>query len=176
MGLAKRKVALSGVEKTAILMNVLGSEKSFELMKGMKDPDVRRLLKVMSNMKKAPIHLINSVLREYLYRLSEKDEIIFDENLTEMDLVSKGLGEERAKQIFGTLKTVNLVERKHLTALDQVDTKTLAEYLVEEHPQTIALVVAHLEIPRQIAILKQFPDSIRPSERGRWYDSTCYEP
>ena len=33
---------------------------------------------------------------------------------------------------------------------------------MEEHPQTIALVVAHLDLPRQISILKQFPDAIRP--------------
>ena len=78
------------------------------------------------------------------------------------NLVSQGLGEERAKLIFGTLKSVNLVERKQLTALDSVDIKTLSEFLVEEHPQTIALVVAHMELNKQITILKQFPDSIRP--------------
>jgi len=85
------KISLSGIEKTAILLNVIGKEKSFELMKSMKDSDVRKLLKVMGNMKKAPIRLINSVLREYLYKLSEKEEIIFEENLTEPALVSQGL-------------------------------------------------------------------------------------
>jgi len=156
------KISLSGIEKTAILLNVIGKEKSFELMKSMKDSDVRKLLKVMGNMKKAPIRLINSVLREYLYKLSEKEEIIFEENLTEPALVSQGLGEERAKQIFGTLRAVNLVQRKHLSVLDAVDSKSLAEFLVEEHPQTIALVVAHMELNKQIQMLKQFPDSIRP--------------
>lgn len=156
-----KKVSLSGLEKTAILMNVLGKEPSFEMMKEMKDPDVRRLLKVMGNMKKAPIHLINSVLREFLYKLSEKEEIIFEDNLTNPALVSAGLGEERAKQIFGTLKAVNLVQRKHLSVLDSVDAKTLAEFLVEEHPQTIALVVAHMDLSKQIQMLKNLPDSIR---------------
>lgn len=157
-----KRTPLSGIEKTAILMNVLGKDQSFELMKEMKDPDVRRLLKVMGNMKKAPIHVINSVLREFLHKLAEKEEIIFEENLTSPELVSKGLGEERAKQIFGTLKAVNLVQRKHLSVLDSVDAKTLAEFLVEEHPQTIALVVAHMDLNKQIQMLKHFPDSIRP--------------
>jgi len=157
-----KKATLSGLEKTAILMNVIGKDQSFELMKGMKDPEVRRLLKVMGSMKKAPINLINSVLREFLHKLSEREEIIFDENLTSPKLVSEGLGEERAKAIFGTLKAVNLVQRKHLTVLDSVDPKALAEFLVEEHPQTIALVVAHMELNKQIQMLKHFPDSIRP--------------
>src|SRR5437762_329328 len=117
------------MEKLAVLLNVLGKDKAIEFMKQMKDSDVRRLLKVMGNMKKAPLSIINEVLMEYLNKLSEKDEIIFDENLTEPEVISQGLGEERAKHIFGTLKTVNLVDRKNLTVLETVEPKTLAEFL-----------------------------------------------
>jgi len=157
----KKKGPLSGLEKTAILMNVLGEEKSFALMKNMKDSDVRRLLNVMGHMKKAPITLINAVLREFLFKLSEKEEIIFDDNLTQPDVVTKGLGEERAKQIFGSSKTLNLVERRSLSVLDEVDAKTLGEFLLEEHPQTIALIVSQMDLGKQLAMVRNFPDSIR---------------
>ena len=156
-----KKVSLSGLEKTAILMNVLGESKSFILMKSLKDADVRKLLNVMGHMKKAPINIINSVLREFLFKLSEKEEIIFDDNLTQPDVVSKGLGEERAKQIFGSSKTLNLVERRTLSVLDEVDSKTLGEFLVDEHPQTIALIVAHMDLNKQVSMIRNFPDSIR---------------
>lgn len=156
-----KKVSLSGLEKTAILMNVLGEDKSFTLMKNLKDADLRRLLNVMGHMKKAPINLINSVLREFLFKISEKEEIIFDDTLTQPEVVSKGLGEERAKQIFGSSKTLNLVERRTLSVLDEVDSKTLGEFLVDEHPQTIALIVAHMDLNKQISMIKNFPDSIR---------------
>jgi len=159
--LKARKAALSGLEKTAILMNVLGEDNSFTLMKSMKDADVRRLLNVMTHMKKAPISLINTVLREFLYKLSEKEEIIFDDNLTRPEVVTKGLGEERAKQIFGSSKTINLAQRRNLSVLDDVDAKTLTEFLVEEHPQTIALIVAHLDLDKQISMVRNLPDSIR---------------
>ncbi len=156
-----KKIALSGLEKTAILMNVLGKEKSFQLLKDLKDPDVRRLLKVMGDLRKAPIALINSVLREFLFKLSEREEIIFDENLSQPSLIKEGLGEERAKAIFGSLKAVNLVDQKHLTVLESVEPKVIAEFLVEEHPQTIALVVSHMDLNKQISTLRNFPDSIR---------------
>ena len=157
-----KKVFLSGVEKTAILMNVLGKEKSFELMKEIKDSDVRRLLQVMGSMKKAPVRIVNEVLREYLYKLNEKEEIIFEENLSSPQYISEGLGEERAKSIFGTSKVLhNLVNRTNLSVLESVDSKVLAEFLVDEHPQTIALVVAHMELPKQIAMLKILPESMR---------------
>ncbi len=157
-----KKLPLSGIEKLAILLNVLGKDKTLEIMKEMKDPDVRKLLKVMGNMKRAPKTLITDVLKEFLYRISEHDEVIFDEDLSDSDMISKALGEQRAKQIFGTLKSVNLVERKNLTVLDHVDPKTLAEFLMEEHPQTIALVVAHMDAGKQIQMVKNFPDSMRP--------------
>lgn len=149
------------MEKTAILMNVLGEEKSFTMMKGMKDADIRKLLNVMGHMKKAPIGIINAVLREFLYKISEREEIIFDDSLTLPETVTKGLGEERAKSIFGTSKNLNLVERKSLTVLDDVDPKMLAEFLVEEHPQTIALVVSQMDLSKQIQMIKSFPESIR---------------
>jgi flagellar motor switch protein FliG len=152
---------LTGIEKLAILMNVLGKETALEFMKEMKDTELRSVLKVMGTMKKAPLALINEVLREFLEKLSEKDVIIFEDNLTDPETIMKGLGEKRAQQIFGTMKNVNLLNRKGLTILDQVDTKTLAEFIQEEHPQTIALVLAHMETDKQIKTLKNIPETIR---------------
>jgi flagellar motor switch protein FliG len=152
---------LNGIEKLAILMNVLGKETALEFMKEMKDSDLRNVLKVMGTMKKAPLALINEVLKEFLEKLSEKDVIIFEDNLTDPETIMKGLGEKRAQQIFGTMKNVNLLNRKGLTILDQVDTKTLAEFIQEEHPQTIALVLAHMETDKQIKTLKNIPEAIR---------------
>jgi len=156
-----KKAPMSGLEKTAVLLNVLGKEKSFLLMKELKDSDVRRLLKVMGDMKKAPISLINMVLREFLHKLSEKEEIIFEDNFNQPKVISEGLGEERAKQIFGSIKAVNLVEQRHLSILETVEPKILAEFLAQEHPQTIALVVAHMDLEKQISAIKFFPEAIR---------------
>ncbi|NBY20558.1 hypothetical protein EBQ74_10050, partial [bacterium] len=153
---------LTGVEKLAILMNVLGKDTALEFMKEMKDSELRVVLKVMATMKKAPISTINQVLSEFLERLSEKEVMIFEDNLTDPELIMKGLGEKRAQQIFGTMKNVNLLNRKGLTVLEQVDTKILAEFLENEHPQTIALVLAHMETEKQIKTLKNIPESIRP--------------
>lgn len=157
-----KTVPLTGIEKLAILMNVLGKEQSGEILKQMKDMEVRRLLKVMGSMKKAPLPLVNEVLREYLYKLSESEELIFDEDLTQPELLSEMLGPERAKQIYGGSGAINFTERKHLTALDSIDIKTLCEFLVDEHPQTIALILAHMDSEKQIQIIKSLPDNLRP--------------
>ncbi len=156
------KSSLSGLEKAAILMNVLGKEKSFEIMKGMRDADVKKLLSIMGGMRKAPVHLINSVLREYLYKLSETDEILFDNNFSQAEFVTEGLGEARAKQILGTLKPTEEGHKLSLTALESIDIDALADFLRDEHPQTIALVVAHMELEKQTKVLRLFPEGLRP--------------
>jgi len=167
---------LSGIEKLAILMNVLGKETALEFMKEMKDSELREVLKVMGNMKKAPISTINQVLKEFLERLSEKEVMIFEDNLTDPELIMKGLGEKRAQQIFGTMKNVNLLNRKGLTVLEQVDTKVLAQFLENEHPQTIALVLAHMETDKQIKTLKHIPENIRPEVVIRMANLVYVEP
>ncbi len=152
---------LSGVEKTAILMNILGEEVSFQMMRELHDKDVRSLLTIMSQMKKAPVVLINIVLGEFLNKLSERDEVFFDDSLTLPETVTRGLGEERAKQIFGDLKKKRVWTQKQLTSLEGIDAKTLAEFLTDEHPQTVAIVVAHLDVNRQGAVVKALPEGIR---------------
>ncbi|MCX6101648.1 MAG: flagellar motor switch protein FliG [Proteobacteria bacterium] len=171
-----RNQKLTGIEKLAILMNVLGKETSIEFMKEMKDSDLRSVLKVMGSMKKAPMTLINEVLTEFLEKLSEKDVMIFDENFTDPEMILKGLGEKRAHQIFGSMKNVNLLERKGMTVLETVDTKKLAEFLQNEHPQTIALVVVHMETEKQIKTLKSLPEAIRAEVVIRMANLVYVEP
>ncbi len=142
-------------------MNILGEEQSFNVMKQLRDLDIRKLLTAMSQTKKAPIHLINRVLTEFLFKLAEKEEIIFDEDLTKPEIVSKGLGKERTKQLFGTVRTMSILEKQPAIGLDNVEVETLAEFLMEEHPQTIALVMANLEVDKQAKMLRVFPESLR---------------
>ena len=56
---------------------------------------------------------------------------------------------------------MNLVEQRHLSILETVEPKILAEFLAQEHPQTIALVVAHMDLEKQISTIKFFPEAIR---------------
>ncbi|MBI1859989.1 MAG: flagellar motor switch protein FliG [Deltaproteobacteria bacterium] len=156
-----KRPQLTGAEKTAVLMNILGEDTSFQLMRDLKDKDVRQLLTIMSQMKKAPVVMINLVLAEFLTKLSERDEVFFDDALTRPEAVTKGLGEERAKQIFGDLKKNRTWTRKQLTALEGIEPKALAEFLMDEHPQTVAIVVAHLEPVRQGTVIKSLPEGVR---------------
>ena len=155
------KQRVKGLDKAAIVLNALGQDQAIGVLKQIRDIDVRKLISPMQSFNRVPVGVVNEVLREFLNRLSEKDELIFDTDFTKPDVLGKALGEERAKIIFGKIKHINLVQRPNLTVLESVDVKTVAEFLMEEHPQTIALVTAHLDLDKQVSLIKQLPDSIR---------------
>ena len=149
---------VSGVEKVALLLSALGEEAAQEVFKTMKDNDVRRVLAIMGKLKKAPVSLLRGVMMEFYKALSEREEIIFNGDLAKEQIV-KILGEDRARMVFGNAGGMH--QQKTLEALELVDTRTLANYLTNEHPQTIALIVAHLPPDKKSDVLKRLPELVQ---------------
>ncbi len=149
---------LSGAERAALIMNSLGEEVSGKILKNLKDNDIRRVISVMAKMKKAPIGLIKVVMMEFYRALSEENEVLFG-SINDRDAIIKSLGEDRAKVIFGA--SGGQIQQKSLEALEMVDTRTLANYLMNEHPQTVALIVAHLPPEKKSEVLKRLPEGMQ---------------
>ena len=157
-GGAPAAMKVSGVEKVALLLSALGEEAAQEVFKTMKDNDVRRVLAIMGKLKKAPVSLLRGVMMEFYKALSEREEIIFNGDLAKEQIV-KILGEDRARMVFGNAGGMH--QQKTLEALELVDTRTLANYLTNEHPQTIALIVAHLPPDKKSDVLKRLPELVQ---------------
>lgn len=149
---------LGGLEKTALLLSALGDTATSLILGHLKDNDIRRILSMMGKVKKAPIPLIKQVLMDFYKALSEESEVIFNGDMGK-DALIKSLGEERAKMIFGA--SGSQAQQRTLEAVELVDTRTLANYLVNEHPQTIALVMVHLPPEKKSEVLKRIPESIQ---------------
>lgn len=149
---------ITGAEKAALILNVLGETTTNNVLKYLKDNDVRKVISLMGKMKRAPVGLIKGVMLEFYKTISEEDEVIFGNEFTK-DAIVKSLGEERARLIFGAGATQ--VQQRSLEALDMVDTRTLANYLINEHPQTVALIVAHLPPEKKSEVLKRLPEDMQ---------------
>jgi len=104
---------------------------------------------------KVPIPIVRQVLEAFYSEISEEDTLIFG-HATGRDFVLQTLGEERAKTVLGQLSV--LEGSRTLEALELVDPRTLANFLVNEHPQTVALILAHLEPGKKCEVLKRLPD------------------
>jgi flagellar motor switch protein FliG len=149
---------LSGLDKAAILMSALGPSTAKMIFKQMKDNDVKRLINQMALVTKSPIWMVKRVLEEYYSMLNEDMDLLFSENKGK-DFILSTLGEDRARQLLGQVVEVGSVNT--LESLELVDTRTLANFLINEHPQTIALIVAHLPTEKKVDCLKKLPEGLQ---------------
>ncbi|MBK9292861.1 MAG: flagellar motor switch protein FliG [Oligoflexia bacterium] len=152
---------LKGMEKAAILLNYLGEQATTELLKNMDDSDIRKLINTMARMKFVPIDVTKRVLEEYYEKISEQEEYIFSKNIATKETIVAAVGEERARGILGHLNLAAGGPQRTLESLEMVDAKSLANFLVNEHPQTIAVILSHLEPEKKCEVLKRMPESVQ---------------
>lgn len=149
---------LSGQEKAAILLSALGPTTTKLIFKHMKDNDVKRMINTMSSISKSPIWMVKRVLEEFYSSINEDAELLFSENKGR-DFILGTLGEDRAKQLLGQI--VDVGNSNTLESLELVDTRTLANFLINEHPQTIALICAHLPVEKKVDVLRKLPEGLQ---------------
>jgi flagellar motor switch protein FliG len=149
---------LSGQEKAAILLSALGPTTTKLIFKHMKDNDVKRMINTMSSLTKSPIWMVKRVLEEFYSAINEDAELLFSENKGR-DFILGTLGEDRAKQLLGQI--VDVGNNNTLESLELVDTRTLANFLINEHPQTIALICAHLPVEKKVDVLRKLPEGLQ---------------
>ncbi len=152
--------SLRGFEKAAILLNYLGPSAAKILFKNADDGDVRKLLGTMQKYRIVPVEVTKKVLEEFYEMLSEAQDYIFSELVTSKETVVDAVGEERARGILGHLN-VNSPTARNLESLEMVDAKSLSNFLINEHPQTIAVILAHLEPEKKGEVLKRLPEALQ---------------
>lgn len=149
---------MSGEEKAALLLSALGKDTTQLIFSHMRDNDVKRMIAAMGNVKKAAIWMVKRVLEEFYSALNEDMNLLFSDNKGR-EFIIETLGEQRAKQLLGQI--VDIGTTNTLESLELVDTRTLSNFLINEHPQTIALIVAHLPPERKVDVLRRLPEGLQ---------------
>ncbi len=152
--------SLRGFDKAAILINFLGKDAVGSLFKRLDDVDIRKLINVMGKYRVVPVHVTKRVLEEYYEMLSEADDYIFSDMISSKESIVDAVGEERARSILGGLNIGHGGSRS-LESLEMVDAKSLATFLVNEHPQTVSVILAHLEPEKKGEVLKRLPEALQ---------------
>lgn len=149
---------LNGQDRAGLLLSSLGMNITQLIFQNMKDNDVKRMINAMSNVKRAPIWMVKRVLEDFYKQLNEENDLLFAENRGR-EFIINTLGEDRAKQLLGQI--VEVGQSNTLESLELVDTRTLSNFLINEHPQTIALIVAHLQPERKVDVLRRLPEGLQ---------------
>ena len=173
---------LSGVQKAAILLIALGPEKSAAIFKHLKEDEIEELTLEIANTRSISPPAKEDVLNEF-YQVCLAQQYIAEGGIGyAKDLLEKALGEEKAQDVITKL-TASLQVRP-FEFIRKTDPSQVLNFIQDEHPQTIAMILSYLapgqsamilgaltpekqaEVAKRIAMMdRTSPDVIKEVER-----------
>jgi flagellar motor switch protein FliG len=150
---------INGEQKAAILLISLGPEISSEVFKELKEEHVEQVALQIANMKKVSPAERDAVMEE-TYQLSMAEEYISQGGVDyARDVLEKALGEQRAIEIINRLQ--GALQMTPFDFIKRTDPQQLLNFIQNEHPQTISLILAHLNSEHAATILSALPGEIQ---------------
>ena len=150
MAASSKAEEINGLQKAAILMIALGPEKSAAIFKHLKEDEVEELTLEIANTRSITPQVKESVVNEF-YQVCLAQQYIAEGGINyAKELLEKSFGAEKAMDVLGKL-TASL-QVKPFEFVRKADAAQLLNFIQDEHPQTIALILSYLA-PGQAAII-----------------------
>ncbi len=150
---------LTGPQKAAIFLMVMGEEFTSEVYKYLDEDDIKRIGIEMAKLEYVPAEAVRKVLEEANL---EAKELMGDISVSPEEFLQKSLVKaygEKGKQLWEEIKKE--LGPETFKKLKKLDPKTVANFLRNEHPQTIAIVLVHLDADQAGQILQFLPEKVR---------------
>lgn len=147
---AKADEQINGLQKAAILMIALGPERSAAIFKHLKEDEVEELTLEIANTRSITPQVKESVVNEF-YQVCLAQQYIAEGGINyAKELLEKSFGSEKALDVIGKLPAS--LQVKPFEFVRKADAAQLLNFIQDEHPQTIALILSYLA-PGQAAII-----------------------
>jgi flagellar motor switch protein FliG len=152
---------LTGTRKTAILLVALGPPGSSEILKQLKQEQSDRLATAIARMDYVSAEQVDAVLNEFGQLLTSQSLFVRGGITYAQKLLVETYGPEIAKTLIARL--TKSLDSGHAVFEDfrKVDPQQLAKFIQDEHPQTIALILSHLDPPQAARLMTALPPEIR---------------
>ena len=139
---------IKGVQRAAILLISLGPERSAGIFKHLKEEEIEELTLEIANTRSVTPQVKEEVINEF-YEVCLAQQYIAEGGIGyAKDLLEKALGAEKAMDVIGKL-TASL-QVKPFEFVRKTDATQLINFIQDEHPQTVALILSYL-VPQQAA-------------------------
>ncbi len=151
---------MSIAEKIAILLVQLGEDATSELFSHMDIEAITEISKHIASNKTVEKPVAAAVLEEF-YAIFQSGQFITSGGLEyARELLYRTLGPEEAKKVLEKLSK-SMQNQQNFAYLSKIKPQQLADFIVNEHPQTIALILAHMDATEAAETLQYFPDELR---------------
>ena len=152
---------ISGVRKAAILTVVLGEELGPEVLKLLDEDEVEAIGREVARLHSISSENAEFVLEECYQMVLAHDYVLKGGIDYARKLLISAYGPEHAKKMLDRLMKTLGAEAANFDALQKADPQQLAKFIHSEHPQTIALILSHLNPSQAAGLLFSLPVELR---------------
>ncbi|MGA8531108.1 MAG: flagellar motor switch protein FliG [Acidobacteriaceae bacterium] len=152
---------LSGVRKAAIFVVAVGDEVGRKILQNLSEPDVRRLTEQIAELRSIPPEVSQEVVEEFHGMLDTQQYMMHGGLDYATRLLVDTFGKQRAEDLLALVKRSQEASQSDLAMLEKVDPQQLGKFLESEHPQTIAIVLAHLDGRRGSIVIDSLSEERR---------------
>ncbi|HEX9453115.1 MAG TPA: flagellar motor switch protein FliG [Candidatus Binatia bacterium] len=158
----KSKTTLTGPEKAAIFLALVGEELAGGLAAELQEKELVMLRQGVHRMAQISPEDIDEVVEDACRYLKKAN--IFAEGTSDylQRVLNKAMGPEKAAAVLSRIFTEESDEGYGIDTLHEMDAKVLAQFLQEEHPQTVAFILAHLYPAHAGEVFSLLPEEKQP--------------
>ena len=146
---------LTGAERSAIIMLSLGEEHSAKIWQMMDEDEIKEISQVMSSLGSVSSSLVEKLLVDFVSQMSGTGSLMGSYESTER-LLSRMLPEEKVGQIMEEIR--GPAGRTMWDKLANVNETVLANYLKNEYPQTVSVVLSKIKPEHAARVLGSLPE------------------
>ncbi|MEQ8398480.1 flagellar motor switch protein FliG, partial [Thalassobaculum sp.] len=148
--------SITGPEKAAILLMSLGEEQAAKLFGQMDDEEIKEISQVMAGLGTVSSNIVERLFVEFAEQVSSTGSLVGSLDSTER-LLTKVLGEDRVGDIMEEIR--GPAGRTMWDKLANVNEQVLANYLKNEYPQTVAVILGKIQQGHAAKVLGTLPEN-----------------
>jgi flagellar motor switch protein FliG len=152
---------IPGIKKAAILMVLLGDEASANLFRYLQEDEVQEITKEIARLGRIEPQAADSVLDDYYKMTLARSYLMQGGTDYARKLLIKAFGPDVSRRLLDRVQLALTSGTIGFDSLQKADPTQLSKFIQNEHPQTIALVLAHLNTNQAAALLNSLPASLR---------------
>ena len=149
----RQSTNLTGVRKAAVLLVAMGEDLAKEILRALPEADVQRLTEELADLRGITQEVSAEVLEEFWHLLETQQYMVHGGLDYASRLLIETFGKARAEDLLSLVRRSQEAAQGNLAKLQRTDPQQLGKLLDSEHPQTIALVLAHLDPKRASTVL-----------------------
>ena len=158
---AQNPEILSGARKAAILLVLIGDAASAELIKQLSDDEVQLVSREIARIRTITSEQAENILEEFYQMVVAKDFVVKGGMDYAKKILMNAFGPEVAKKMLDRLVKALGNDVANLDILQKAEPQQPSKFIHSEHPQTIALVLSHLNPSQAAALLASLPPGMR---------------